>query len=306
MHCPVMRTVEPNGIIAFLEVVERGSFRGAARALAIPKSTLSQRVATLEEQLGVQLLSRTTRNVTLTDIGASYQREVAPAVAALREAEALVNRLQAHPSGRLRLSAPFELGQRLMGGVLATFAERYPQVKLELELTDRAVNMVEEGYDLCVCVGPLSDSQMIARRIGAPSQVGIFGSAAYFKRSGVPKHPRELQAHRCLSMGSTLSPATWVFSGARPVSIRPVIAVNSFQVLCALAGAGTGLARLPRSQANTSGLVEVLKPFAPPPSQAFAVYPAARHPSASLRAMLTVMSETFGSCEAPVRVGSGL
>jgi DNA-binding transcriptional LysR family regulator len=292
-----MPGIDPNSIVAFVSVVAEKSFRGAARALGIPKSTLSQRVAQLEEQLGARLLSRTTRSVALTDIGASFHREVAPAVATLRAAETIVGQLASHPTGRLRLTLPIELGHDVLGDVLGEYAERCPDVKVEVDLSDRHVNLVEESYDLAVRVGPLGDSRLVARRLGHPQALGVYASREYLERMGTPRRPRDLVRHRCLIMPTGRSSNTWSFRVARKtqsLSIEPYLTVNSFRVLATLAARGLGLARLPaRYAVSKPALIEVLSSYALPARPVFAVYPSARHLSPALRALLDVLVERF-------------
>ncbi|MFT3924522.1 MAG: LysR family transcriptional regulator [Myxococcales bacterium] len=296
-----VRSADPNLLVAFVEVVKYRGFRGAARALGLSKSTLSQRVAALETHLGARLLSRTTRSLQLTDIGASFHREVAPAVDALRQAEALVGTLQAHPSGRLRLTAPIEFGHTMLGEVLARYALRYPDVEIEVQLTDRHVNLVDEGFDLAIRVGPLGDSQLMTRRLGEPQHRGVYASPSYLRRHGVPRAPDELKQHRCLAMSGVQSPAHWTFQidgKTRMVPIVPHMLINSFQVLSGLARSGVGLVQMPERFAQEGmaarELRQVLTPFTPPARPTLAVYPSARNVSPALRAMVELLVECLG------------
>lgn len=296
-----MRTIQqadPGAILVFVEVVKQQNFRAAARALGLSKSTVSQRVADLEEHLGARLLTRTTRSLKLTDIGASFHREVAPALDALRNAEALVGTLQARPSGRLRLTAPVELGHDLLGSVLGRYATQYPEVEIDVVLTDRMVNLVEEGFDLAIRVGPLADSNLVSRRLRMPQELCTVASPRYLAQRGTPKTPRDLAAHRCLVMTGAQTPSAWryrVDGKERAFSVTPHIAVNSFTVLREVALADAGIARMPLRYAEgdleAKRLRRVLARYSPGGRATLVVYPPARHISPALRAMVDLLVE---------------
>lgn len=296
-----MPSADPNLVVAFVEVVRHRGFRGAARELGVSKSTLSQRVAALEEHLGARLLARTTRSVTLTDIGASYHREVAPAVDALRQAESLVGTLQAHPSGRLRMTAPIEFGHTLLGSIIARYAERYPEVEVEVHLNDRHVNLIDEGFDLAIRVGPLNDSALVSRQLGKPQPRCVFASPAYLRTHGTPQVPEDLKQHRCLVMSGVQNPGQWLFQvdgKARTVNVMPHMLINSFSVLCALAVSGVGVVQAParfgEEGVRARTLRQVLAPFSPQARPTLAVYPSARNVSPALRAMVDTLVECLG------------
>lgn len=297
-----MLQADPEAVLAFLAVVEHKSFREAARVMRVPKSTLSQRVSQLEAQLGVRLLARTTRSLALTDIGASYHREVAPAVEAMRAAELVVQNLKAHPSGLVRMSAPVELGQSILPPVLSRYHASYPDVRVEVSLSDRHVNLVEEGYDLAIRVGPLTDSGLVARRWGEQQHLGVYGSRAYLRRAGSPGKPADLVHFACLAMSGARSWSKWEFRkgrGSEFVEFEPLFAVNSFLVLRGLVENGLGLGRLPNRFAqplvDRKLIREVLAGYAMPPRDSFLVYPSARHVSPAVRAMIDLLLEQASS-----------
>lgn len=288
-----------NAVTIFLGIAEARTFRGAARALGIPASTVSAKLAQLENDLGVRLFERTTRVVRLTDAGRRYRELVAPAIEAVLEARRALSDLRAAPSGLLRITAPTELGTFVLGPVLTTYLGRYPEVRVHVDLTSRHVNLVEEGFDVALRAGELRDSSLISRALGAPHAFAICASRSYLARHGTPKHPRELARHSCLTMHDHQVPAEWEFTDGRrrfAVKVGGTASVNSFALLRDLAIAGSGIARLPRfvaAPALADGrLRAILRSYSP--AQSFhALYPSARHLSPRVRTFLDVLDTEF-------------
>jgi len=274
----------------FAAVVEQQSFRGAAAALGLPKSTVSRKVAELEDRLGARLLERTTRSLRLTDLGSAYLLQAAPAVAMLLDAERVVEQLKVEPQGVLRLSMPVNFGQMFLGGMLADFRELFPKVRLVVELSDGNVDLVEDGFDAAVRAGPLSDSSLVARRIAA-SQIGHYASPSYLGRCTEPRVPKDLAAHDCLVFNGRM--ANWFFTIRRKqvaIRVSGPIMVNSFATMRTLATRGHGVVRLPafmvESQLLASELVEILSAYRPPPTPLHILYPSARSLSPKVRAFV--------------------
>jgi DNA-binding transcriptional LysR family regulator len=282
-------------IAIFVNVVEHRSFRAASATLGIPKSTVSLKIAQLEDQLGVRLLERTTRTLRLTDAGTTYYRQTAPALDALREAATRVAALQTRPTGRLRLTTTLEFGQNVLPEVLDAYLRRYPEVEIQIELGDRRVDLIEEGFDLAIRAGVLQDSTLIARAL--PTRAfRIYASPAYLRRCGEPRQPEQLRDHDCLLMTGHQAPGTWRFRRGRraiTVEVHGKIAVNSLALVAALAAAGHGIARLPEQIGNAAvaagKLRRILDHLTPEAIPWHAVYPSARNLSPKVRAFLDLL-----------------
>lgn len=291
-----MRAADLNAVAVFVKVAEMKSFRAAAAALRVPRSTASLKVAQLEDRLGARLLERTTRALRLTDAGRAYYQQAAPALGALEAAGRAVGDMQAEPSGRLRITTPVELGQLVLGDVLAAYLERHPGVEVEAELLNRPVDLIEEGFDLAIRPGELPDSTLIARKLGRPQRLRLYASPAYLRRRGEPRRPEDLGRHDCLVLHTRST--TWDFRGTRAprsVAVRARVAANSLVVLRDLAVAGRGIARLPEffgaAAVRARRLRTVLDEFAPPPVYVHALYPSARNVSPTVRALLALLEE---------------
>jgi DNA-binding transcriptional LysR family regulator len=290
-----------NAIAVFAKVVELKSFRAAGNALGIPRSTVSVRVAQLEQRLGVRLLERTTRTLRLTHAGTTYYRSITPALEALDTAARAIDDLNAKPSGPLKLTTTIEGGQVILAPLLAEYMRRYPDVQLQVELTDRRVDLLEEGFDLALRMGPLPDSSLIAKKLRTPGHLRVYASPSYLARYGDLKKPQQLETRDCLVMTGQTEPSVWRFQvkkKATAVTVRARASANSFVLLRELAVAGLGVARLPEyiaAPAVEGGkLRAVLDAFQPPAMPWHAVYPSARHLSPKLRALVALVEEHYG------------
>lgn len=283
-------------------MVESKTFRAAARKLGMPKSTVSFRVAQLEDQLGERLLERTTRSLRLTDAGTAYYRHAQSALEALHDAERALSDGKAQLSGRLCVTATIEGGQFLLAPLFAEYARRYPGVQLDVFLADRHVDLIEEGVDLAIRVGALPDSSFVARRLTLRGSLRLYASPSYLKVRGTPRRPSDLAAHDCLIMTGQSQPLRWPFTVSRKavtVTVKPRAQANSFVVIRELATAGLGIARLPDSIAEAAlqagTLRPVLEAFLAVTSGSWlhAVYPSARNLSPKVRAFLDLLDEQF-------------
>ena len=193
---------------SFVEVVSKGSFSQAARQLGISKSYVSKHISRLEDRLGARLLNRTTRQLTLTEAGQLFYDRCVMVLQELAQAERSVNQLQASPRGTLRMSVPVSFGVRFLSPLVATFRERYPELNVEVAFSDRLVNIIDEGFDLAVRIGKLSDSSLHARKL-ADTRNLLCASPGYIKEHGAPSHPSELRQHNCLRYAYQSTGNTW-------------------------------------------------------------------------------------------------
>jgi len=285
---------------AFVAVVEAGSFTAAADRLGMAKSAISRRMASLEGRLGVQLLQRTTRRLNLTDTGRSFYERSARILADLDEAEAAVHQEHGELRGKLRIALPMSFGIRHMRNPIAEFARAHPNVSFDLDLNDRRVDLVQEGADLALRIGRLSDSSLIARRL-FDSHTVVCAAPAYLEEHGTPKTAEELRDHRCLVYDNISDPNRWVGrdqNGAEhTVEVNAVLTATSGDLLSQLAANGMGIVIQPTFIAGElikrGELQPVLTDYEWPMVPAYAVYPPTRHLSFRVRTFIDFLVETF-------------
>lgn len=297
-----------NAAHLFVEVVQRGSFTHAAKMLGLPKSTLSRKIGDLEARLGARLLQRTTRKLSLTDLGAAYFERVNRIVSELGEAEAAVLDAQNTPRGVLRITAPPDLGMVLLPRAIPEFTTQYPEVQVVVDLSGRRVDLVQEGFDLALRAGHLVDSSLIAKAI-ASSSMGVYASPEYLKRRGTPQRLEDLALHDCLVFGTTPD-RKWQFEQngrTHEVSVAGRIAAQDFGYLRFAALAGGGVALLPNMLVGPDvhhGLLEALLPeYTYPEDMLYVVYPSRTFLPAKTRAFVDFISERMAVWEGMCKRG---
>lgn len=286
-----------NAVELLITVVDRGSFRAAASALAVPRSTLSRKLAELEAELGVQLLARNTRMVRPTEAGLAFLEQARPGVAALHAARRVTEDLQASPRGPLRISVALGFAQSLLPSVLVELRKRHPELRVAVDVSERRVRLVEDGYDLAVRAGRLDDSTLVVRRLMSTA-IGIYGSPEYLAGRDTPTHPRELSGHDCIAFASTPSTARWELGRGRRAThfeFQPVAWVNNMSAAAGLALSGLGLAQLPevlvRADVEAGRLVELLPAYRPADNDLSVLYPGGGTAPPKVRAFVDVVVE---------------
>jgi DNA-binding transcriptional LysR family regulator len=203
--------MEISALQAFVKVVQTGSFTRAAEALNTQKAYLSRVITQLEKELGVRLLERTTRALSLTEIGREFFERAVGILASVEDAQRTVQKAQGEPRGVLRLTCGVEYGMIAVSGWITTYLERYPQVRVDADFTGRLVDIVHEGFDLAIRVGPLADSALTARKLGE-LQYGLFAAPSYLARRAAPNLPSDLATHDVLVFAGGSHQATWILS----------------------------------------------------------------------------------------------
>jgi DNA-binding transcriptional LysR family regulator len=238
-----------NSLMVFAKVVEVNSFSGAARRLKMPVSTVSRRIAELEDQLGVRLLERSTRSMRLTDVGAEVLQHAQHSAELSEAVDGIVSNHLADVSGVLRLSAPPSISDSLLAPLIGTFQASYPNVRVQVLITERIVDQIAEGVDLSFRVRELEDSSLVARRV-LTYRHQLVASPAYVQKCKPPKSPRDLLAHRLLAFSFWKPENTWRFAHVNgkdkdTLTFQPYLSINEYAGLVTALLAGTGIGDLP-------------------------------------------------------------
>jgi len=279
-----------NEILVFARVVQAGSFTAAAAALGMPKSTVSRKVSDLEERLQSRLLQRTTRKLSLTDVGRTYYDYCARIVGEVEDAERAVSTLQETPRGLLRVTAPINVA--FLGPIVSDYLKRYPEVRLDLFCTGRTVDLVEERFDLGIRGGVLADSTLIARRLGSAKWL-LVATPGYLQRRGRPRSPDDLSKHDCLLFGAAPDSGGLRLENrdrSVQVALSPRLTVTDIDVVYAVATAGLGIAVLPAFRCvedlRARRLTRVLADWNVPSTLLHVVYPSTRHISPKVKSFI--------------------
>lgn len=281
-------------IRTFREVASRGSFSMAARALDVSRANVSKYVAELESRLGVRLLNRSTRTVSLTDAGSLLLARSTPLMEMIALTQAELQQRARQPSGRLRLTAPHGLGQTELPALLGEFMTRYPEVSISLDLSNQVIDMIDEGIDIALRVGRISDANLIVRKLQRV-EFAVCATPGYWARRGIPSHPDELADHDALtySLGSS---AEWRFEiggQLHGVPLRSRMEASDAAPLVGVALQGLGVVYLPRIMVQahlaSGALQAVLDGYSPGDVWLYAAYAQRRHNSAALKALLAFL-----------------
>lgn len=287
-------------LATFVRVVESGSFVRAAQALHLSSAGVTRDVAQLEAQLGTRLLQRHSRRLALTETGTAYYERCKQVLADLAEADALASAASLQPSGVLRLNAPVTFGTRHLARLLPRFRTLYPEVELDVSLSDRLVDLMEENLDMVVRIARLNNSNLVARRISRTRLVAC-AAPQYLQRHGAPLTPHELSQHLCLGYSYSPTKDEWEFADAHGQTLRVPVKcrfhANNGEVLRAACLAGEGIALQPTFLVGpdlaNGELVPLLRDWMAPPLGIHVVTPSRKYMSGKVRAMLDFLSQAF-------------
>jgi DNA-binding transcriptional LysR family regulator len=283
----------------FVAVLETGGFTKAAAQLRTSAGQASKLVSKLEAGLGVQLLTRTTRALSPTEAGQAYYERVKPLLEEFAALDASVRSASGTASGRVRISVPISFGTSQLAPVLIDFARAYPDIQLDVNFSDRSVNLIDEGFDLAVRLSNRMDSTLIARKL-CEVRIVVAASPAYLDAHGAPERPEALADRECVIDSNFREPLIWRFqSGAGPVAVAVAgrLRFSNAEACIAAAEAGLGVARAPSFIAGASLRAGKLRPllggFESPPGDAVAIYPAGRHLAIKVRVLVDFLASHF-------------
>ncbi len=288
-----------NSMTIFVEVVNSQSFTAAANKIGLSRAQISKSVQQLENHLGSRLLNRTTRRISLTEIGRDYYERCKLILLDVAELEEVASQQATKAHGRLTISAPTSFGILQLSDVIPAYLKHYPEVQISLSLTDRFIDVVSEGFDLVLRIAKLEDSSLIARKI-APCKRLYCASPEYLKKNGIPEVPHDLTRHQCLSYSNELKPDSWTLLGdnsSEVIKVSGPVCSDNGDILKTSAVAGLGITLLPsfivNAELQSGRLQQVLARYCPPEIFIYALYPSRRYLSAKVRTFIDFLSHYF-------------
>lgn len=284
----------------FRRVTEAGSFSAVARETSMSQSTVSKHVAALEQRLGTKLLNRSTRSLNLTEAGTEYYHYCVRILNDFQEAEASIGRGRIKPTGTLRLSSTLPFGKKFIIPLLGDFLKQYPDIEIDYLMEDRHVDLVKEGVDVAIRVGPLADSSLVARKIGTSRRM-VVASPEYLIKHGFPKTPADLKSHQCLLYSLLKSQNEWFFSstqfGDESVLINGRFKASSNEAICEAALSGLGIATMCEwhvsEHIKKGRLTILLKNYDLTPYDINAVYPERRYVPEKVKRLIDHLKESY-------------